>query len=456
MEQLVRMLETQNRVVFITGAGCSVHSGIPPYRGSDDAVWSNFVTAWATRKTFLNDPVEWYNSFYLATHFKEEYLKAEPNRGHDALSFICKRFPMACVITQNVDGLHTRGSGKIDDSQLIEVHGSMHGGWKCIQDDCEYATHCIEENEVDFAACGEQVGSRPGEPNFKLRTAPTCPKCTNPLLPQCLLFDEQYSSHPFYEWDAASDWMEDACAMVFVGTSFSVGLTQIALETSRKKPAALFNINLNSMEHDMRTVDSARMFNILGPSEQILPLLAHVVSKRRGNKEDEEWNQFAPVHSVWKRTCSSSLSLSSTSSSSSSSSTTTTTTCSSVGSLVRCRAVPVHHVQVTETSSTTCSSSTLQEDGVKSRDERKRKRKRNRSTSRSATFDANVVLSSGCSSSASSWTDMNQQAGKRLKNINLIHIEKEKNTLLKRKQAHPKQKNKGLMLLMLRGVWMTE
>ena len=136
---------------------------------------------------------------------------------------ICNHFENACVITQNVDGLHTKHSGKIKDDQLIEVHGSMHGGYKCIHSTCQSVERCIEENEIDLTACGN--GFVPGEPDFKLEKCPTCPECSHPLLPQCLLFDEEYSSHPFYEWNAASDWMEDACAMVFVGTSFSVGLS---------------------------------------------------------------------------------------------------------------------------------------------------------------------------------------------------------------------------------------
>ena len=318
MDHLAELLDSNKRVVFLTGAGASVHSGIPPYRGASDAVWSNFVKEFATRKTFLLDPLAWWNDFWLATHFKTEYLEAEPNRGHDALAYICRQCPKACVITQNVDGLHTRGSGAINDAQLIEIHGSLHGGFKCIHPECPWVHRIIDfkNDGVNLYACCVDATARPGDANFKLKQAPTCPQCTHPLLPQALLFDEQYSSHPFYEWDAANDWINDACAIVFVGTSFSVGVTGTALEASRKKtPAALFNINLTSMSSDMREVDAKRMRDILGPSEQVLPLLAHVMGQRLGgsggsssssgssgsSSTEQEWNDFVPIHSVLKR-----------------------------------------------------------------------------------------------------------------------------------------------------------
>ena len=438
MDVLVSKLESGKRVLFITGAGISVNSGIPPYRGSNDAVWSNFVTDWATRKTFLSDPVNWWNTFYLATHYKTEFLQAEPNRGHDALAHICNYFENACVITQNVDGLHTRGTGRIKDDQLIEVHGSMHGGYKCIHSTCQSVERCIEENEIDLTACGN--GFVPGEPDFKLEKCPTCPECSHPLLPQCLLFDEEYSSHPFYEWNAASDWMEDACAMVFVGTSFSVGLTQKALLLSRKKKAVLFNMNLNSMDQDMGTKDLQRMTDIFGPSQEMLPLLAHVVGKRT---PCAKWDNFAPKHFTWQRNATNN------------------------GELVKVKAVAV------KISTQLSSEEVVSESKSYKRKRSGSSRSSSRSVSRSSSFDVSnrtAITSttssistdssssnSGSSSSSSSsglnvfWTDPHIKSN----DIGLANsFGKNSNKNRRhRKQTHPRKKeNGGLTLLMSNGV----
>jgi hypothetical protein len=40
-----------------------------------------------------------------------------------------------------------------------------------------------------------------------------------------LFFDENYDSHRFYRAYEASKWMKGSAAIVFVGTSFSVGIT---------------------------------------------------------------------------------------------------------------------------------------------------------------------------------------------------------------------------------------
>ena len=310
MEDLVELLCGGEPVLFITGAGLSVHSGIPPYRGRSDAIWSSFVTSWATRRRFLKDPLRWWNEFYLATHYKAEYLGAEPNRGHDALAHIVQRCAGAKIITQNVDGLHRRGTGAVDDDLVIEAHGSMHGGFKCINKSCPLVEECIDEEgeTIDLISLAEVPGSKPGDADFKLSRAPLCPSCNDPILPQCLLFDEDYCSHPFYEWGPAQQWMEDAKAIVFVGTSFSVGLTNIALEEGRTSGQLVFNVNLEHAK-DLRPVDARRMRHLIGPSEEILPLLAYTVGKRFQQLSDSGttserptlWRGFAPKHYIWVR-----------------------------------------------------------------------------------------------------------------------------------------------------------
>ena len=55
---------------------------------------------------------------------------------------------------------------------------------------------------------------------------PMCPACGAPSLPQALLFDEEYESHSFYQYRKALRWLATAKALVFVGTSFAVGITE--------------------------------------------------------------------------------------------------------------------------------------------------------------------------------------------------------------------------------------
>ena len=56
-------------LVVVTGAGISLASGIPTFRGNDpDAVWSKSVMEMGTRSYFMSDPVgSW--SWYLSVSY---------------------------------------------------------------------------------------------------------------------------------------------------------------------------------------------------------------------------------------------------------------------------------------------------------------------------------------------------------------------------------------------------
>ena len=54
-----------------------------------------------------------------------------------------------------------------------------------------------------------------------------CPSCHTPVLPQFLMFDELYESHDYYQWRKALQWIANADAYVFVGTSMAVGITEV-------------------------------------------------------------------------------------------------------------------------------------------------------------------------------------------------------------------------------------
>lgn len=102
------------RVVAFTGAGVSAGSGIPTFRGPG-GLWRNFrPEELATPEAFVRDPAlvwEWYE--WRRTLIRE----ARPNAAHEAIA----RLPDAIVVTQNVDGLHSRAGSR----DVIELHGNI-------------------------------------------------------------------------------------------------------------------------------------------------------------------------------------------------------------------------------------------------------------------------------------------------------------------------------------------
>lgn len=265
MDNLVADLCNGEVPLFITGAGLSAASGIAPYRGTSTAVWTNFVMSWGTRSKFKKNPTLWYNKFWLRTHQKPEYFKAQPNAGHYAIAAI-SQMCNAKVITQNIDRLHLQTA--LCPHKLIEVHGRL-GMYKCITDDCSYAyDESIDDIDLeDYAKEGTCMDAG----NLMLTEAPICPSCDEAVLPQALLFDEQYGSHQFYQWDRVDEWFHDSDVLIFVGTSFSVGVTEKALAIAQEFGKKVYSFNL----YAERREDYPWIQHILGPSEKTLPTLAH-------------------------------------------------------------------------------------------------------------------------------------------------------------------------------------
>src|ERR1041384_1209283 len=109
-ESLLQQLRSARKIVALTGAGISAESGLATFRDAQTGLWSKFrPEELATADAFQRDPKfvqDWY------AWRREQALKAEPNAGHSALVEMEKRAPEFLLVTQNVDGLHTRAGSK--------------------------------------------------------------------------------------------------------------------------------------------------------------------------------------------------------------------------------------------------------------------------------------------------------------------------------------------------------
>jgi len=262
LEALAIDLIAGKRALFITGAGLSVASGISPYRISKNAIWNKYLLSWGTRKKFLESPLVWWNKFWLRTHQTQEFLNAKPNAGHLAISKIVQRCN-AKILTQNIDKLHL--VTLTSPERLIEVHGRL-GLYKCIIPDCPYSwSQSIKNIDLDSLAV---EGTSLEKDNLLLKEAPTCPSCGNFILPQALLFDEMYESHSFYRWEDANEWFKSSEIYIFVGTSFSVGVTFEAFAAAKKNKKKVYNFNV--FEDD---TTGYVLHDVIGKSEETLPQL---------------------------------------------------------------------------------------------------------------------------------------------------------------------------------------
>lgn len=106
-------------VTAFTGAGISVESGIPAFRG-DDGIWSKYDPDILEISNFIRNPeATWpviHEIFYQ--YFKE----AKPNFAHKFLAYLEKQKHLKSIITQNIDNMHQESGS----NRVIEYHGNSH------------------------------------------------------------------------------------------------------------------------------------------------------------------------------------------------------------------------------------------------------------------------------------------------------------------------------------------
>ena len=227
LDQVARRVRAASSVVYLCGAGLSVPSGIRAYRTGPDAVWGEYVLEWGTRAKFIADPAAWWKTFWLGAHAEVLRTDITPNAGHRALVDLMRRSENDLVVTQNIDGLH-RAAGH-PEAQLIEIHG-RHDRFICASDsDCPGVDQPV--SRVDLSGLDAGV-------------FPRCPHCQAPMRPLVLLFDEYYDGHDAYQAHRARRALNDADVIVFIGTSFSVGITSTAVRSAQVSGATVVNVNL--------------------------------------------------------------------------------------------------------------------------------------------------------------------------------------------------------------------
>ncbi len=119
MTTLETLLEECTRAVVFTGAGISTESGIPDFR-SPGGIWSKFAPVYF--QDFVASEEARREAWRRKMVVDRDMQEAKPNRGHRAVAELVRREKAACVITQNIDGLHQKSG--IPEARIVELHGN--------------------------------------------------------------------------------------------------------------------------------------------------------------------------------------------------------------------------------------------------------------------------------------------------------------------------------------------
>jgi len=259
LEALATLFESHARgqMLVVTGAGISLASGIPTFRGQDPgAIWKKDITELGTFHYFKQDPVgswRWYLSRF------ERTVGAKPNPAHTALvaleSWCARQGGEFLLVTQNIDGLHRQAGSR----NLVEVHGRA-DRVRCPRQGCANAAPDGSLPRADFDL--EKFLAAPST-----ATLPRCPRCQSVMRQHVLWFDEYYDSHSDYQWSRVLEAAASAEAVLFVGTSFSVGVTDLVLHAALERGTPVVSID------PAASAPSSAVVSLRVPAEAILPAL---------------------------------------------------------------------------------------------------------------------------------------------------------------------------------------
>lgn len=224
------------RPVALTGAGISVASGIPPFRGKG-SLWDTIdPMEYAHIRSFLRTPEKVWDVLLRA--MKEVMDTARPNRAHEGLAKLEQHWGAFPVITQNVDGLHQMAGS----SDVIEFHGSFA---RC---------YCM--------ACNRNIAAR----DISLAALPPTCTCGGLLRPDCVFFGEAIPEDALYRSQAAAS---SADAMLVIGTSAAVYPAAELPLLARSSGATIIEINPEPTPLSSQTAH----YSLRGPAASIMDQL---------------------------------------------------------------------------------------------------------------------------------------------------------------------------------------
>ncbi len=185
-----RWIEDSQKAAAFTGAGISVESGIPTFRGPT-GLWSRYDPQILDLGYFFANPKA---SWKVIKEIFYDYMgeKARPNPAHYLLAEMEKDRKLEGVITQNIDNLHQEAGSR----NVVEFHGT-----------------------AQYLICTECRNRTPFTANDLSHLPPTCEKCGGLLKPDFIFFGEAI---PPEAYRRSMELVQDADLLIVVGTTGEV------------------------------------------------------------------------------------------------------------------------------------------------------------------------------------------------------------------------------------------
>lgn len=188
IKALKHIIKESTNIVFFGGAGVSVPSGIPDFRGGgglgEQRIPFEMILS---RDYFLKNPELFFSMYKKHLLFPD----AKPNDAHYVLADLEQEGKVKAIITQNIDDLHQKAGSK----NVIELHGSVYRN---------YCMSCAKPYDIEAIIKSEGV--------------PYC-KCGGIIRPDVVLYQEQLKEEDLI---AALNYISSADVLIVSGSSLVV------------------------------------------------------------------------------------------------------------------------------------------------------------------------------------------------------------------------------------------
>lgn len=219
--QVAELISKAKYPTAFTGAGISVESGIPPFRG-EGGLWNKYDPGFLTLTAFHRMPEKAWA--IIKEIFYDHWGEAAPNPAHYALATLEKLGMMKAIITMNIDNLHQ----KAGNTKVIEYHGTI-GRLICEKCKKTYKTGTISLDPIP-------------------------PKCTcgHVLKPDFIFFEEGIPTEAYEE---SIDIAQKTDLMLVIGTTGEVTPACHVPIIAKQNGATIIEINPSESAYTNTTTD---------------------------------------------------------------------------------------------------------------------------------------------------------------------------------------------------------
>lgn len=208
--------------VGFTGAGISVESGIPPFRG-ENGLWNKYDPEAFEISFFNHYPRQSWEA--IRTIFYDLFGQVRPNPAHYALVELEATDRLSCIVTQNIDNLHYDAGSRL----VHEFHGSLK---KLI---CQKCQKKYKISQVDLNLL-----------------PPQCVKCDGILKPDIIFFGEAIPEQAANQSISAAN---KADCMIMIGTTGMVAPANMLPRMAKSNGATIIEINPQPSEYTRSITD---------------------------------------------------------------------------------------------------------------------------------------------------------------------------------------------------------